>query len=94
MCVCVCLLGHISPLERLFVLKILSRTQPATKVQKIVGFSLKPLCCGDPALPPTKAINTVGVDSVHACYMHAVVPRVLHFSAFIPLAVRLFVLQW
>ena len=51
-CVCVCLLSHISPMERLFVLKTLSRTQRATKVKQIVGFSLKPLCCRDPALPP------------------------------------------
>ena len=40
LCLCV---HHISPLERLFVLKILSRTQQATEVQKFVGFSLKPL---------------------------------------------------
>ena len=39
-------------MERLFVLKTLSRTQRATKVKKIVGFSLKPLRCRDPALPP------------------------------------------
>ena len=39
----VCLLSQISPLERLFVLKILSRTQRATEVKKFVGFSLKPL---------------------------------------------------
>ena len=51
-CVCVCLLSHISPMERLFVLKTLSRTQRATKVKKYVGFSLKPLRCRDPALPP------------------------------------------
>ena len=51
-CVCVCLLSHISLLERLFVLKTLSRTQRATKVKKFVGFSLKPLRCRDPALPP------------------------------------------
>ena len=51
-CVCVCLLSHISPMERLFVLKTLSRTQRATKVKKFVGFSLKPLRCRDPALPP------------------------------------------
>ena len=50
-CVSVCLLSHISPLERLFVLKTLSRTQRATKVKKFVGFSLKPLRCRDPALP-------------------------------------------
>ena len=49
-CVGVCLLSHISPLERLFILKILSRTQRATEVKKIVGFSLKPLRCGDSAL--------------------------------------------
>ena len=42
-CVCVCLLSQISPLERLFVLKILSRTQRATEIKKFVGFSLKPL---------------------------------------------------
>ena len=47
-----CLLSHISPMERLFVLKTLSRTQRATKVKKYVGFSLKPLRCRDPALPP------------------------------------------
>ena len=49
-CVSVCLLRHISVLERLFILKILSRTQQATEVKQFVGFSLKPLCCGDPAL--------------------------------------------
>ena len=48
----VCPLSHISPMERLFVLKTLSRTQLATKVKKFVGFSLKPLHCRDPALPP------------------------------------------
>ena len=51
-CLSVCLLSHISPMERLFVLKTLSRTQRATKVKKFVGFSLKPLRCRDPALPP------------------------------------------
>ena len=48
----VCPLSHISPMERLFVLKTLSRTQRATKVKKFVGFSLKPLRCRDPAPPP------------------------------------------
>ena len=50
-CVCVCLLSNISPMERLFVLKTLSRIQRATKVKNFVGFSLKPLRCRDPALP-------------------------------------------
>ena len=45
LCVClsVCLLSHISPTERLFVLKTLSRTQRATKVKKFVGICLKRL---------------------------------------------------
>ena len=59
-CLCVCLLSHISPMERLFVLKTLSRTQRATKVKKFVGFSLKPLRCRDPALPPLYGMPTVG----------------------------------
>ena len=46
-CVCVCLsvylLSHISPLECLLFLKILSHTQQATEVKKFVGFSLKRL---------------------------------------------------
>ena len=66
------MLSHISPLERLFVLKILSRTEQVTEVQKFVGFSLKPLRCRDPAVTvPLKAIYTVGhipVESVHAHY--------------------------
>ena len=68
-CLCVCLLSHISPLERLFVLKTLSRPQRATKVKINVGFSLKPLRCRDPALPPLTAIRTVGHFSCgkHAC---------------------------
>ena len=48
----VCVLINISPLERLFVLKTLSYTQRETKVKTVVGFSLKPLCCRDPATPP------------------------------------------
>ena len=48
---CVCPLSQNSPLERLFVLKLLSRTQRATKVKKYVGISLKPLRCRDTPLP-------------------------------------------
>ena len=36
-----CLLGHISPMERLFILKLMSRTQRATKVKNFVGICLK-----------------------------------------------------
>ena len=70
-CVSVCLLSQISPLEHLFALKILSRTQRTTKVKKFVGFSLKPFHCRDPALPPLKAIRTVGhfpTESTHTHY--------------------------
>ena len=48
-CVFVCLLSQNSPLERLFVLKLLSRIQWVTEVKKIVGISLKQLRCRDPA---------------------------------------------
>ena len=40
-CLSVCRLSHISPLEHLFVLKSMSRIQRAMKVKKIVGISLK-----------------------------------------------------
>ena len=42
-CVSVCLKSHISLLERLLILKILSRTQRSKEVKIFVGFSLKPL---------------------------------------------------
>ena len=48
----VCPLSDISPLELLFFLKTLSRTQPAMKVKIFVAFSLKPMPFGDRALPP------------------------------------------
>ena len=80
--VCVCLsVSHISPLKRLFVLKTLSCTQQTTEVKIFVGFCLKPLRWRDPTLPPLKAICTVGHFLRKACI--CMVPRVLHFSAFI-----------
>ena len=48
----VCPLVANSLQERLFVFKPLSHTLRATKVKTFVGFSLKPLRCRDPALPP------------------------------------------
>ena len=89
-CVCVCLLSNISPMERLFVLKTLSRTQRATEVKKYVGFSLKPLRCRDPALPPLyghaySRTFSMRNSRVRACVFlvpHDTPPRVQHFSAF------------
>ena len=63
---CVCPLSHISPMEHLFVLKTLSRTQRATKVKIFVGFSLKPLRCRDPALPPLYG-HAYSRPFFHAC---------------------------
>ena len=51
MCLSLCLLSYISPLEHLFIVKILSRTQRATEVKIFVGFSLKPLHYGIICLP-------------------------------------------
>ena len=87
----VCLLSHISPMERLFVLKTLSRTQRATKVKKFVGFSLKPFRCRDPALPPLygHAYSRPFFHAYFSCtrmrisrHAHDTPPRVQHFSAF------------
>ena len=49
-CLSVCQF-NVSPLERLFVLKLMLRTQRATKVKTIVGICLKLLRCRDPPLP-------------------------------------------
>ena len=67
--VCVCPLSHISPLGLLFVMKMLPRTQQATKVKKFVAFFLKLFCCRDRAFPPLMAIQWVGHFSYreHAC---------------------------
>ena len=78
-------------MERLFVLKTLSRTQRATKVKKFVGFSLKPLRCRDPALPPLygHAYSRAFFHAYFSCtrmrisrHAHDTPPRVQHFSAF------------
>ena len=70
-CVSVCLLSQISPLEHLFALKILSHTQQTMKVIIFVAFSLKPLHCRDPAFPPLRAIRTgihFPMESTHVHY--------------------------
>ena len=93
-CLSVCLLRQNSPLERLFVLKILSRTQRAKEVKKFVGFSLKPLRCEDPAPSVERPYVWSAIFLLKARmriiilikgheYPERVSPRVLHFSAFI-----------
>ena len=94
-CLSVCLLSHISPMERLFVLKTLSRTQRATKVKKFVGFSLKPLRCRDPALPPLYG-HAYSRPFFHACTrmrISRVYTRMIHrrgFSTLVLLSVLYF----
>ena len=53
------LLSQISPMERLFVPKTLSRTRRETNVKTFVGFSLKPFRCRDTARTPFTAIRTI-----------------------------------
>ena len=69
-CLSVCLLSQNSPLERLFVLKILSRTQRAEEVKKYVGFSLKRLRCEDPAPSVVTAVCMVGHFSAERAHAH------------------------
>ena len=90
-CLSVCLLSHISPMERLFVLKTLSRTQRATKVKKFVGFSLKPLRCRDPALPPLYG-HAYSRPFFHACTrmrICRVYTRMIHRRGFSTLVLSL-----
>ena len=100
-CVCVSVvpLSHISPLERLFVLKLLSHTQRATKFKKFVRFSLKLLRSGNPALPHLRsyvytgghffgmhahALTNEDPSTCSACARaHATVPRVCTLVPFI-----------
>ena len=69
LCVCVCVSNKSNITSVAFVHPENSITYSAgIGGQKIVGFSLKPLGCRDPALPPLKAIRTVGhfpAESVH-----------------------------
>ena len=67
-CLSVYLLSHISPLERLFALKMLSRTQRVMEVKKFVGFSLKRLRCRDPALLNNSEVSEVAKDFARQCH--------------------------
>ena len=83
----VCLLSHISLLERLFILKSMSRTR-ATKVKKFVRFALKLLCCGDLTLPSSygHTYRLPFFTHVRYTYEHTRISaqraKGLHFSAF------------
>ena len=69
-CLSVCPLSQNSPLERLFVLKILLRTQRAKEIKKYVGVSLKRLRCGDPAPSVERAVCMVGHFSAESAHAH------------------------
>ena len=78
----VCPASEISPLERLLVLIILSRTQRTTKVKKYVGFSMKRLRCGDPALLPLNGhmVSHFPAENAHAHFnIYHVVPLAVSF---------------
>ena len=75
-------------MERLFVLKTLSRTQRTTKVKKFVGFSLKPLRCRDPALPTLYSYMRSAIffrADAHAHYNNTY--HVVHLSGHFPCGV-------
>ena len=59
-CVCVCPLSHISPLGLLFVLKTRLHTHWATKVKKVVAFSMKLCRSRAMALPALYGYRAVG----------------------------------
>ena len=87
-CVCVCPLSDISPLERLFVLKSISRTQRATK-QKFCGVFSETAPLRRSSTPSVvrpyvqSAIFLVYAHAYFSCiYAHDTPPRVQHFSAF------------
>ena len=59
-CLCVCPLLNISPLERLFVSQSVPHTQRAAKVRTFVWFSLKMLRCRARVLPSLYGYALVG----------------------------------
>ena len=59
-CLCVCPLRNISPLERLFVSQSVPHTQRAAKVKNFVWFSLKMLRCRARVLPSLYGYALVG----------------------------------
>ena len=87
----VCWLTHISPLECLFALKILSRIYLAGNGgQTICGFFSEIALLRISSTPSVEihmytCISHFPVESAHEHYRiyHVVAPRILHFSAFI-----------
>ena len=85
--VCVCQLSHISPLERLFVLKILSHTQQATEVKICRVFS-ETARLQRSSTCPLKAVCTVGLLHIYcphplSCCIYTALVFLL-FSTVIP----------
>ena len=79
-CLSVRLLSHISPLEDLFVLKVLSRTQWAKEVKILWGFLWNNSIIEIKNSHHWKAICTCTAGGKHACGVvdHVVALRVLH----------------
>ena len=84
-CVCVCPLSHISPLGRLFVVKMLPRTQWATKVKKFFGIFSKTALLPRSSTPSLErpyirlAISPVDNMHAHCAYeRHSVMQHGLH----------------
>ena len=75
-CVCVCVSVSVS---------VKSHLTPGASVlqrrKKFVGFSLKPLHCGDQALPPWKVICMDAIFTAEAHMRILIFARALHFPA-------------
>ena len=72
--VCVCLFSHISPLERLFTMKILSHTPRATEVKKIVGFSALLQRSSTPSIESHTYSRPFSYEK-RACALYIVLPQ-------------------
>ena len=68
-CLCVCLLSQISPMEHLFVVKTLSHTQWAMKIKKCVGIFLKWLNSNSIKLA-VSLTNYPSISAKHMCPVH------------------------
>ena len=84
---CVSVKSHLTSGAPVFPENTVMYSGVQRRSKKICGFSLKPLHYQDPALPPLKAIRTVGhfpTESMHehystCCIYHVAVDRSSHF---------------